>query len=114
MAVRAIPWRRAGARLAVAGLLAAAGLWAAIGVGVGALIRHQVAAVVSTLVWLLVAENLGASLLGSAGQYLPGQAAHGLAQIPDLLEVPLAAAILTAYAATSLVAAHVAISRRDL
>ncbi len=100
--------------LAMLGLLAASALWAAIGVGVGALVRHQVAAVVGVLVWLLVVENLGAGLLGSAGRYLPGQAAHGLAQVPHLLDVPVATAVLIAYAAAALAAASITTIRRDL
>ncbi len=99
---------------AMMGLLAASALWAAVGVGVGALVRHQIAAVVGVLVWLLVVENLGAGLLGSTGRYLPGQAAHGLAQIPHLLDVPVAAAVMTAYAATALTVASLAMTRRDL
>lgn len=99
---------------AMVGLLAGSGLWAAIGVGVGAVLRHQVAAVVSVLVWLLVVENLGTGLLGAAGRYLPGQAAHGLAQVPHLLDVPAAAALLTIYVAAVLTGAHLAITRRDL
>ena len=104
----------AGDGLAMLGLLAASALWAAIGVGVGALVRHQVAAVVGVLVWLLVVENLGAGLLGSTGRYLPGQAAHGLAQIPHLLDVPLATVVLIAYAATALAAASITTNRRDI
>lgn len=99
---------------AIAGLTAASALWAAIGVGVGALVRHQVAAIVGVIVWVLVVENLGASLMGAIGRYLPGQAAHGLAQLPDLLAVPLAAAVLTAYTAVALIAAGIATARRDL
>jgi ABC-2 type transport system permease protein len=99
---------------AMLGLMAASALWAAIGVALGALVRHQVAAVVGVLVWLLVVENLGAGLLGSAGRYLPGQAAHGLAQIPHLLTVPVSAAVLIAYAAAALAAASISIARRDL
>ena len=99
---------------AMLGLAAASAAWAAIGVAVGALVRHQVAAVVGVLVWLLVVENLGAGLLGSAGRYLPGQAAHGLAQIPDLLTVPVAAAVLIAYVAAALAAASITTTRRDL
>lgn len=98
---------------AIAGLTAASALWAAIGVGVGALVRHQVAAIAGVIVWVLVVENLGASLMGDIGRYLPGQAAHGLAQLSDLLAVPLAAAVLTAYTAVAVIAAGIATARRD-
>lgn len=82
---------------AFVGLLGAAALWAILGVGVGALVRHQVAAIVGGLVWVLVIENLGTGFLGDAGSYLPGQAAHALAratEVADLLTVPLATAAL--------------------
>ena len=99
---------------AMAGLTAASALWAALGVGVGALVRHQVAAIVGAIVWVLVVENLGAGLLGDAGRYLPGQAAHALAQLPGLLTVPIAAAALGGYAAAVLLAARLSLVRRDI
>jgi ABC-2 type transport system permease protein len=99
---------------AMAGLTGASALWAVLGVGIGALVRHQVAAIVGAIVWVLVVENLGAGLLGDAGRYLPGQAAHGLAQLPGLLTVPAAAAALGAYGAAVLLTAQVALVRRDL
>jgi ABC-2 type transport system permease protein len=99
---------------AMAGLTGASAVWAALGVGIGALVRHQVAAIVGAIVWVLVVENLGAGLLGDAGRYLPGQAAQALAQLPGLLTVPAAAAALGAYGAAVLLTAQVALVRRDL
>jgi ABC-type transport system involved in multi-copper enzyme maturation permease subunit len=99
---------------AVAGMAAAAALWAALGVGVGALVRHQVAAIVGAIMWVVVIENLIPGLLGTAGRYLPGQAGHALAGLPNLLAVPLAAAVLTAYAVATLTAAHLSTAKRDL
>lgn len=99
---------------AMGGLTASSAVWAALGVGVGALVRHQVAAIVGAIVWVLVVENLGAGLLGGAGRYLPGQAAHALAQLPGLLSVPAAAAVLGTYAAAVLLAALLALTRRDI
>jgi ABC-type transport system involved in multi-copper enzyme maturation permease subunit len=99
---------------AMGGLTAASAVWAALGVGIGALVRHQVAAIVGAIIWVLVVENLGAGLLGEAGRYLPGQAAHAVAQIPDLLTAPVAAAVLAGYAAAVLLAARLTLSRRDI
>lgn len=99
---------------AMAGLGVASALWAAIGVGVGALVRQQVAAIVGAIIWVLVVENLGAELLGTTGRYLPGQAAQGLAQLPDLLTVPAAATLLTGYAAAFLLLGHRSLVRRDI
>ena len=98
---------------AMAGLTLSLAMWAAIGVGAGAVVRHQVAAIVGAIVWVLVIENLGAGLLGDAGRYLPGSAAHALAGLPDLLNVPAAAAVLTTYATAALVAGYVSTVRRD-
>lgn len=102
---------------AFGGLLGASALWAVLGVGVGALIRHQVAAIVGGLVWILVIENMGAGFLGDAGAYLPGQAAHSLGratEVGNLLAVPVAIVALTGYALFLWVAGVVVTRRRDL
>ncbi len=102
---------------AMAGLVAAGGLWAAIGVAVGALVRHQVAAVVGALVWVLLIENLGSALLGDAGRYLPGQAGRALAvagQGEQLLYPATGALLLAAYALVVTVAASASMARTDI
>jgi ABC-2 type transport system permease protein len=57
--------------------LLGAGLCGLVGVGVGALVRNQVAALVGTLVWVLLVEGLLLSLLNvpSLGKWLPSAAA---------------------------------------
>jgi ABC-2 type transport system permease protein len=62
------------------GTLLAAGLCGLVGVGVGALIRNQVAALVGVLVWVLVVEGLLLSLLNvpSLAKWLPSAAAAAL------------------------------------
>ena len=103
--------------VAMAGLLAATAAWAVIGVGVGAVVRHQVAAVVGGLIWILVVENLGAALLGDAGRFLPGHAAHALADVTELdalLPTPTAAALLAGYVAIVLASATAAVVHRDV
>jgi ABC-type transport system involved in multi-copper enzyme maturation permease subunit len=52
-----------------------AALWSAIGVGVGAVIRHQVAAIVGTLAWMLIAESVVVGIVPGPGRWLPGRAA---------------------------------------
>ena len=54
-----------------------AGLCGLVGVGVGALVRNQVAALVGTLVWVLVVEGLLMGLVHapSLGKWLPSAAA---------------------------------------
>ncbi|MDQ3963850.1 MAG: hypothetical protein M3277_08075 [Actinomycetota bacterium] len=101
---------------AFAGFLLATGLWAIVGVGIGALVRHQVPAIVGALVWVLVIENLGAAFLGAAGRYLPGQSAHALAgaDLPDLLAPTVGAAVLATYAAVLWMAGAAAMRQRDV
>jgi hypothetical protein len=58
----------------LAGGAAAAALWAASGVGVGALVRNQVSAVVGLCVWLLLIETVLIGNVPSAGKFAPGPA----------------------------------------
>jgi ABC-2 type transport system permease protein len=63
------------------GAVLAAGLCGLIGVGVAALVRNQVAALVGVLVWVLVVEGLLMSLLNapsSLAKWLPSAAAAAL------------------------------------
>jgi ABC-2 type transport system permease protein len=102
---------------AIGGLMAASALWAMIGVAVGAIVRHQVAAVVGALLWVLLAENLGAGALGAASRYLPGQAGHGLAsasQAGTLLAPAAGALVLAAYALLAVAVAAVRLTRSDI
>jgi ABC-2 type transport system permease protein len=62
------------------GAVLAAGLCGLVGVGVAALVRNQVAALVGTLVWVVVVEGLLMSLLHAPGlgKWLPSAAAAAL------------------------------------
>jgi ABC-2 type transport system permease protein len=64
----------------LAGSLLAAGLCGLVGVGVGALVRNQVAALVGVLVWAVVVEGLLVNLLNAPGlgKWLPSAAAAAL------------------------------------
>jgi ABC-2 type transport system permease protein len=67
--------------LLIAGSAAAAALWAAIGVGVGALVRYQVPVVAGICVWLLFVEGLVVGDLvglGDVFKFLPGSAAAAI------------------------------------
>ena len=70
-------WSRAGR------ILLATVLYGALGVGVGSVVHSQVGALVGAIVWLLLAENLVALLLGladveGAADVLPGRALAAL------------------------------------
>lgn len=106
--------------LLVVGSAAAAALWAAIGVGVGALVRDQVPTLIGICAWLLFVEGLlagdVASGLGGVGRFLPGAAAAAISgQDPGTLLAPAAGLVLLGlYAAAAALAGALAISRRDV
>jgi ABC-type transport system involved in multi-copper enzyme maturation permease subunit len=105
--------------LLVLGSATAAALWAAIGVGVGALVRNQVPTLIGLCAWLLFVEGLLAGdvgSLGDIGRLLPGSAAAAMSgQDPGTLLAPeVGLALLAAYATVAALAGAFAISRRDV
>ncbi len=105
--------------LLVFGAAGAAALWAGIGVGVGALVRNQVPALIGICAWLLFVEGLLAGDLvglGTVGRFLPGAAAAAVSgQDPQLLLAPAEGFVLLAsYAAAWALAGAIAMSRRDV
>ena len=103
--------------LLLAGCTAAAALWAAIGVGLGAAVRHQVPTVVGICAWLLFVESLllgDLSLLGGAGRFLPGALGKAASGQDPLLAPGLAVLLLALYAAAAAAAGWVATTRRDV
>jgi hypothetical protein len=105
--------------LLVTGGAAATALWAAIGVGVGAVVRNQVPVLVGICAWLLFVENLligDIGGVGSVGRLLPGAAGKAISgQDPDTLLAPVVGLVLLAlYAAAAAVAGSLATSRRDV
>ena len=95
---------------------AAAAMWALIGLGIGALVRAQVPAIVALFAWLLFVENLFTDL-PSAHRFVPGALAQALAgqQRSGILDTPtLAALLLALYAALALAAGRTATTRRDV
>lgn len=75
-------WRN-GIPATMAGVVIAVALFAALGVGLGALLREQVAAVVSLLVYLFVAEPIVTRIpaLQDWSMYLPGSASAALTRV---------------------------------
>ncbi len=105
--------------LLVFGSAAAAALWAAIGVGLGALVRNQVPTLIGICAWLLFVEGLLADAtggLGDVGRILPGAAAAAISgQDPGTLLAPaVGVVLLVAYAAAAALAGAIATSRRDV
>jgi ABC-2 type transport system permease protein len=100
------------------GLVAGAGvIWAIIGVGVGAAVRYQVAAIVGGLVWLLVGENLAEMFVPGAARFLPGHAASAMVEQAiggPVLRGSTGAIVLMAWAAAAIAAGAIAMRRRDI
>lgn len=68
----------------LAGCLLVLVLYGPIGIGVGALVRNQIAAVVVTLAWMFVVEQLLVALLPEIGKWTPGGATAAVLQLGDL------------------------------
>jgi ABC-type transport system involved in multi-copper enzyme maturation permease subunit len=105
--------------LFVAGGAAAAALWAAIGVGIGALVRNQVPTLIGICAWLLFVEGLlvgDVTGVGDVGRFAPGAAAAAISgQDPDTLLAPAVGLVLLAlYAAAAGLAGSLATDRRDV
>jgi ABC-2 type transport system permease protein len=105
--------------LLVFGSAAAAGLWAAVGVGVGAVVRNQVPTLIGICAWMLFVEGLvvgDAGGLGDVGRFLPGAAAAAISgQDPNTLLAPATGFVLLAsYAAATALVGSLVTSRRDV
>jgi ABC-2 type transport system permease protein len=99
---------------AVIGNLAAGPLFGVLGVGVGALLRNQLSAVLVAGGWGFFGEGILAIVLGGdAVRWLPGMAAQALTDAGgDGLPLGAAAALVTAYAgAMALLATRHTVSR---
>ena len=118
LAARGIPVTLDGSDyiLMPAGGIAAAALWAAIGLGLGALLRNQVATLVAIFLWLFFIENLLIDFVPGVGKFAPGAAAAAITGLdPETLLAPAAGALLLAlYAAAAAAAGSIATLRRDV
>ncbi|MHB8645736.1 MAG: ABC transporter permease [Thermomicrobiales bacterium] len=103
--------------LLLAGCAVAAALWAAIGVGLGAVVRNQVPTVVGICVWLLFVEGLllgDVGLIGDIGRFTPGALGKAASGQDPLLVPGLAVFLLALYAVAAAAAGWVATIRRDV
>ena len=105
--------------LLLAGGAAAGALSAAIGVGVGAIARNQVPALIGICAWLLFVEGLllgDVADVGDVGRFAPGALGAAISgQDPDTLVTPAAALVLLAvYAVAGAAAGAIATTRRDV
>jgi ABC-2 type transport system permease protein len=105
----------------LAGAVVAMALYGPIGVCVGALVHHQIAALVGTLLWLLVVEQFLIALVPAVGRWTFGGATAGLLQLGraatthgTLLGAWSGGLLLGAYGATFAALAVLVGLRRDL
>jgi ABC-type transport system involved in multi-copper enzyme maturation permease subunit len=100
------------------GAIAATALYAMVGVGVGSLIRNQTAAIVVTLVWVMIVEGLLVSFLPEVGRWLPGGAVAALTGVTTdhggLLPMWAGALLFAGYGLTFATAGTRLVLRRDI
>lgn len=100
---------------ALAGTAVAGALWGVIGVGVGAAIRHQLAAVLVPVVWVMFAEDsVLAARWPELASYLPAQAGMNLVFAAAWRTFWVAGAVLGAYALAFWAAGTALNERRDI
>jgi hypothetical protein len=101
------------ARILLGGAAAAA-LWAILGVGVGALVRNQVATLVGLCAWMFLVESVSDGFVPNAAKLMPGGAGLSLAGNEHRLSVGVAALLLTTYTTAVAAAGWITTLRRDV
>jgi ABC-2 type transport system permease protein len=102
------------------GGIAMSALWAAVGVGLGALVRNQVFAIVGLFAWVFVVEILLFQYLPEIARYAPGAAGTAMTgdtvgdSSIDLLPALTGGAVLAAYAVVFILAGTLVTNRRDV
>lgn len=97
------------------GTVCATAIYGGVGVGIGALVRNQLAAVGITLGWMLVVENLLVNLLPDVGRWLPlGAAAALMRADTGLLPMWAGGVLLVGYGAVFAVAGARLVGARDV
>ncbi|HZT45095.1 MAG TPA: hypothetical protein VFA24_02855 [Gaiellaceae bacterium] len=102
--------------LLVLGTLAGVALWGALGVGIGAIVRNQVGAIIGLLAWGFVAENLLFAFVPSVGRFGPIHAQNALMGLTSKYLLPAAAGgvVLLAWTIAFALAATAFAARRDV
>jgi ABC-2 type transport system permease protein len=102
------------------GTMVMSALWAALGVGLGAVIRNQVFAIVGLCAWVFVVEIMLFRYLPGVGRYAPGAAGTAMTghTVGDssvhVLSAVGGGAVLAGYAAACVIAGALVTNRRDV
>jgi ABC-2 type transport system permease protein len=102
-----------------AGVVVGFGVYAVLGVGYGSLVRNQIAAITTALIWVLLVEGIIVAIWPQVGKWLPGGAFNGMVQGQSVsgnsyLDPLPAALLLLAYAAAFGAVAVRTTLRRDI
>jgi ABC-type transport system involved in multi-copper enzyme maturation permease subunit len=91
-------------------------LWAALGVGLGAVIKNQVFAVIGLIIWAFGIDNLLRELVPDVGRFTPVGASNSIpAGFADYLLTPAAGSLLlVAYAVAFVAVGALLVARRDV
>lgn len=102
--------------LLVLGTLLMTALWAALGVGLGAVIKNQVFAVIGLIIWAFVIDNLLRELVPDVGRFTPVGASDSVtAGFEDYLLAPAAGGLLlVAYTVAFVAAGAALVAHRDV
>jgi ABC-2 type transport system permease protein len=102
--------------LLVLGTLASTALWGAMGVGLGAILRNQVGAVITLLAWGFVVDNLLFGLVPSVGRFTPTRAQDAFIGMTTthLLSPAAGGLVLLAWTAVLAVIGLPLVTRRDV
>lgn len=106
-------------RVLLGGIVMSA-LWAAAGVGLGALLRNQVLAIVGVFTWVFVVEIIVSQYLPGVARYAPVTAGTALTgdtmseSSVHLLSAAAGGLLLAAYAAAFVIGGALVVARRDV
>ena len=110
----AFPSRDAELWLTLGGVVLYASLFAILGVAFGSLVRNQVVAIVSALIFVLLLEQLLTQAGASIAEWFPGNSGAAVVRTPgEFLDPGVGAALLLAYALVIALAGMVVVARRD-
>jgi len=102
--------------LLLVGTVVGTAIWGGIGVGLGAILRSQVAAIIGVLAWAFVAENLLFAFLPGIGRFGPTHAEDALIGVATehLLRATPGGLVVVAWAAALSLLGITLVARRDV